>query len=308
MQHFKVSVIIPVYNEEGNIQPLLQQLLSILQQYPAYEILFVDDGSRDQSLEVIKEAKTQNSNIHFISFSKNFGHQLALKAGIDHADGDCVISMDADLQHPPDLITRMIGKWQEGYDIVYTTRKEDPKLSFIKKTTSSFFYKLINFISDVKLEEGSADFRLMDRSVADTVKKFNEPHLFLRGLVSWMGYKQFAIPYSPDERLTGESKYSFKKMLLFAINGITSFSVKPLKLSVVLGFIISLLALLYGLYAAYIGLFTDKAITGWTSLAVSVLFIGGLQLMMIGILGIYLGQVFMQTKGRPSYIIKERSN
>lgn len=229
-----------------------------------------------------------------------------MKAGLDRADGDCVISMDADMQHPPSLIPEMIAKWMEGYEIVYTRRRIDPQLSFFKRKTSSLFYKLTNFLSDIKIEEGAADFRLLDRQVVDTIRKFNEPHLFLRGLVSWMGYRQYGISYSPNERFSGKTKYSLKKMVIFALNGITSFSVRPLKISVVIGFFISLLAMLYGLYAIYVALFTNKVVSGWTSLLVTISFIGGLQLMMMGIIGIYLGQVFMQTKNRPNYIIKEQ--
>jgi dolichol-phosphate mannosyltransferase len=274
--------------------------------YADHELLFVDDGSTDGTLLLLQQLHQENCRIRYISLSRNFGHQLALKAGLDRADGDCVISMDADMQHPPSLIPEMIAKWMEGYEIVYTRRRIDPQLSFFKRKTSSLFYKLTNFLSDIKIEEGAADFRLLDRQVVDTIRKFNEPHLFLRGLVSWMGYRQYGISYSPNERFSGKTKYSLKKMVIFALNGITSFSVRPLKISVVIGFFISLLAMLYGLYAIYVALFTNKVVSGWTSLLVTISFIGGLQLMMMGIIGIYLGQVFMQTKNRPNYIIKEQ--
>lgn len=308
MPEFKISIIIPVHNEEGNIEPLCKELEKILQPYPSNEILFVDDGSMDNSLGIIKKLQEKNPKVKFISFSRNFGHQLALKAGLDNCDGDCVISMDGDMQHPPELIPLMIQKWQEGFEIVYTIRKEEPNLSYFKKMTSSFFYSMMNFLSDLKMEKGTADFRLLDRRVVESIKKFNEPYLFLRGLVSWLGFKQYGIPYSPNERFSGKPKYSFKKMFFFAINGITSFSVKPLKISVVLGLIISFLALIYGIYAIALSILNHAVISGWTSLIVSILFIGGLQLMMMGIIGIYLGQIFIQTKNRPNYIIKERSN
>jgi dolichol-phosphate mannosyltransferase len=306
MMSFKISVVIPAFNEAGTIRHLCEELQKILAPYADYELLFVDDGSTDGTLLLLQQLHQENCRIRYISLSRNFGHQLALKAGLDRADGDCVISMDADMQHPPSLIPEMIAKWMEGYEIVYTRRRIDPQLSFFKRKTSSLFYKLTNFLSDIKIEEGAADFRLLDRQVVDTIRKFNEPHLFLRGLVSWMGYRQYGISYSPNERFSGKTKYSLKKMVIFALNGITSFSVRPLKISVVIGFFISLLAMVYGLYAIYEALFTNNVVSGWTSLLVTISFIGGLQLMMMGIIGIYLGQVFMQTKNRPNYIIKEQ--
>lgn len=304
---FKVSIVIPAFNEEGNIRHLCDELQKVLSAYADHELLFVDDGSRDGTLKLLQQLHAENKRIRYISLSRNFGHQLALKAGLDHADGDCVISMDGDMQHPPELIPEMIEKWKEGYEIVYTRRRIDTQLSFFKRKTSSLFYKFSNFLSDIKIEEGAADFRLLDKEVVNTIRRFNEPHLFLRGLVSWMGYRQYGISYSPHERFSGKTKYSLKKMIVFALNGITSFSVRPLKISVVAGFFISFLAMLYGLYAIYIGLFTDKVVSGWTSLLVTISFIGGLQLIVMGIIGIYLGQVFMQTKNRPNYIIRVKS-
>jgi dolichol-phosphate mannosyltransferase len=302
---FKISFVIPANNEEGNLKPLTEQLLSIMANNIRFEIIFVDDGSTDNTLSVIKELQLKNHRIHFISLSRNFGHQNALKSGIDLSTGDCVISMDADLQHPPDLISEMIGLWQKGNDIVYTIRKDHKTISLLKRISSRFFYRLMNVFSEVKLEPGVADFRLIDRSVADVIRNSHEYNLFIRGYVSWLGFKTAKIFYSANERLSGKTKFPFKKMILFAADGLTSFSIKPLRIAIFLGAIISFLSFLYGVYALCIYFFTDKVMTGWTSLLVSVLFLGGLQLIFLGLIGEYIGRTFIQTKNRPSYVIRE---
>ncbi len=226
---------------------------------------------------------------------------------MDCATGDCIISLDADLQHPPHLIPQLIAKWQEGYDIVYTKRLLDKKLPVFKRFSSRFFYRIINVLSDTKIEDGTADFRLIDRSVMNIFKGMEENDIFIRGLMKWVGFKQYCIEYYPSDRFSGISKYSVKKMFLFASKGITAFSIRPLHLSTIVGLVISLMAFIYGTYAMYIGLFTKSAVSGWTSVIISVLFIGGLQLVMIGIVGEYIGKLFMQAKGRPLYIIRKRS-
>jgi dolichol-phosphate mannosyltransferase len=265
----------------------------------------VDDGSTDNTLPVIKKLQQKNQQIHFISLSRNFGHQNALKSGIDHSTGDCIISLDADLQHPPELIFEMIKLWQKGFDIVYTIRKDPKTVSLLKRTTSSLFYKVINLFSEIKLEPGAADFRLINRSVADVIRNNHEYNLFIRGYISWLGFKATKIIYSANERLSGKTKYSFHRMMSFAIDGLTSFSIKPLRFAIYLGGFISFLAFLYALYAIYIYFFTDKVMTGWTSLIISVTFLGGLQLLFLGVIGEYIGRTFIQTKNRPSYVIRE---
>jgi glycosyltransferase involved in cell wall biosynthesis len=301
----KISFVIPAHNEEGNLDPLTDQLLSIIDKNVQYEIIFVDDGSTDNTLPAIKNLQSKNQQIHYISLSRNFGHQNALKSGIDHSSGDCVISMDADLQHPVNLISEMIQLWQKGNDIVYTIRKDHKTVSLLKRLSSRFFYKLINLFSEITLEPGAADFRLIDRSVADVIRNNHEYNLFIRGYISWLGFKTARILYSADDRLSGKTKYSFKKMMSFAIDGLTSFSIKPLRIAIFLGAFISFLAFLYALYAIYIYAFTDKVMPGWTSLLVSVLFLGGLQLLFLGFIGEYIGRIFIQTKNRPSYVIRE---
>jgi len=304
---FKVSVIIPSFNEENNIRPLYDSLSEHTKEFNT-EIIFIDDGSSDKTLENIKELAAQNKNIRYISFSRNFGHQNALKAGYDNATGDCVISMDADMQHPAELIPEMIRLWKQGYKIVSTKRLQDKSLGIFKRFTSKLYYKILNLLSEIKIESGAADFRLLDKQVVKELQQINEKFLFFRGLIPWLGFSQIQLEYMAAERFSGKTKYSFSKMLHFASDGITSFSVRPLKISIYLGFIIAFIAFLYILYAIYIAVFTNNAITGWTSTIISVLFIGGIQLIMIGILGNYLGKLFMENKNRPNYIIKEKND
>lgn len=305
--NFKVSVIVPILNEEGNIGILIEQVTNALKEYEDYELLFIDDGSNDRTLEIIKEQRAKNNKIQYLSFSRNFGHQNALRAGFDYATGDCVISMDGDMQHPPELISQMIEKWQEGYDIVYTLREDDPKLPFLKRKTAEFFYSIMNRFADIKVEKGAADFRLVDRRVAEVIKSIKESSLFMRGMIAWLGFKQYGLHYVPKERHWGKTKYTFSKMMKLAMAGITSFSIKPLHISTMLGYIIATLAFIYGIYAIFMKFFTDTVVSGWTSVLVAVLFIGGVQMIMMGILGEYVGKLFIESKRRPNYVIKEKS-
>lgn len=300
-----VSIVIPVCNEECNIPVIIPALIKVMGTTGySCKIIFVDDGSSDRTLEVLKQQSGEFSNVFFISLSRNFGHQNALKAGLDMADGDCTIMMDGDMQHPPTLIPDMIASWEQGYDIVYTIRKDHKEIPLLKRKTSDMFYNLINNLSDIELEAGTADFRLMDRKVVDVFRNFGETDLFMRGLVKWMGFKQLGIEYDPDQRASGKSKYTVKRMIRFAIQGITSFSTRPLYIAVYLGFIFSLIAILYIPYIIY-SYFFGETVSGWTSVIAAIVFFGGLQLMILGIIGMYLGKLFMQSKQRPHYIIKE---
>lgn len=300
-----VSIVIPCFNEEKGLHHFYEHLITCLPDKYNYEIILIDDGSIDDTLGTIKELVIRNKQVHYISFSRNFGHQNALKAGFDHAKGDCAICLDADLQHPPELIQLMLEKWEEGSEIVNTKREDHQSISLFKKLSSKAFYNFLNSLSEIKIQQGSADFRLLDRKVLNYLRLLTENFIFLRGQVSWLGFKQITLSYKAGERFAGKSGYTLRKMVKFATSGITSFSIKPLRLSIFLGFIFALLAFLYGLYALYIFLFTDKAVAGWTSIVVSVLFVGGVNLLMLGIIGEYLGKLFIENKRRPNYIISE---
>ncbi|WP_461081247.1 glycosyltransferase family 2 protein [Spirosoma flavus] len=302
-----ISLIVPAFNEEENLPVLVHRLMAVMQQYKSYEILIIDDGSSDQTRHVLRQLSKAYPVVRFLSFSRNFGHQMALRAGYDNARGEAVICLDADLQHPPELIPALIEKWRQGYEVVYTVRQVDKKLSWFKRTTSAYFYKLLRNVSGLEIEDGAADFRLLDRKVVDTLKQFKENDLFLRGAISWVGFRQCRILYEPAARYAGRSKYSFRKMLKLAAMGITSFSTKPLYLSVLLGFGMSLFALLFGAEATYEYFFTNATVSGWTTLVVLSVLIGGVQFIMIGIIGVYLGKTFVEVKSRPAYIISDTS-
>lgn len=300
-----VSIIIPVHNEKENVTVMAKAIKRIFAGLPyRYHLIFVDDGSSDLSLHEIKKLAVQDENIKFISFSRNFGHQAAIKAGLDKADGDCVITMDGDLQHPPHLIPTLLEKWADGNDVVYTVRKEDKNLPILKRTTSNLFYRVLNWLSDIKIEKGTADFRLLSRNVVDVLRNLQEFEPFFRGLVKWAGFKQIGVEYDSEQRRSGVTKYTSKKMLRFALQGITSFSIRPLYAATYIGFTFAALSTLYIPYALY-SYYFGYTISGWTSVIVTIVFFGGLQLMILGIIGIYLGKLFMQNKHRPVYIVKE---
>ncbi|MBK7096725.1 MAG: glycosyltransferase family 2 protein [Saprospiraceae bacterium] len=302
---FQISIVIPCYNEEGNVKLIYDSVSSVLSEYNI-EIVFVDDNSKDNTLNIIQNLADKDPHVKYVSFSRNFGHQSALRAGLEYASGDCVISMDGDMQHPPELLPQLIKKWEEGYDIVYTMRKDVENVSFFKRVTSSLFYKLINSLSDIEINEGSADFRLLDKRIVKIlVNDITEYHLFYRGLISWIGYKQAGIEYIPNKRFSGKTKYSIGKMINFAIDGITSFSIKPLKLAILLGISLSVLSALYGIYALYMSIFTNETVKGWTSVLVSILFIGGVNMILLGIIGEYVGKLYIQSKKRPYFLVKE---
>jgi glycosyltransferase involved in cell wall biosynthesis len=301
----RISIVIPVCNEEANVQTITDALRSVFSDLPYdYAINFVDDGSTDGTITELKRLAAEYNNIFYISLARNFGHQNALKAGLDLVDADAVIMMDGDMQHPPDLIPEMIKQWEAGNDIVYTIRKDHKEMPLMKRKTSNMFYNLINNLSDIELEQGTADFRLMDRRAVEIFRTFKETDLFMRGLVKWMGFRQLGIEYDPAQRTQGKSKYTLKKMVRFALQGITSFSTRPLYIATYLGFIFSLLSLLYIPYIAY-SYYFDRAINGWASIIATIAFFGGLQLMILGIIGLYLGKLFIQSKQRPHYIVRE---
>ena len=302
----KISVVIPSFNEEGNIKIIVKALNDVLQKLNyRYELIFVDDGSSDKTLRILQEISANDSNVFYIELSRNFGHQNALKAGLDLASGDCIITMDGDMQHPPEMIPKLIEKWEEGYDIVYTRRLEDKNLSPFKKITSKYFYKFINSISEIKIEEGTADFRLMDKKVSTVFFAFSENELFIRGLVNWVGFNQFAIDYIPSKRFSGNSKYTVKKMMQFAIKGITSFSIRPLYISIFLGISLFFFSLLFYILYVFYSIYYGHVISGWASVIFTIVIFGGLNLIVLGIIGVYVGKLFMQSKQRPNYLIRD---
>ncbi|MBP6127219.1 glycosyltransferase family 2 protein [Flavobacterium sp.] len=301
-----IAIVIPSYNEATNIDVLIHALNETIENLNYnFKFIFVDDGSSDETVAILKEKSKEHQHIFYLELSRNFGHQNALKAGIDLVknDVDAIISMDGDMQHPPKIIPKLIQKWEEGFEVVYTIREEDKKLGFVKNKTSNLFYGLMNKLSDIKFEPGTADFRLIDKKVAQVFSDFTENELFIRGIINWVGFKQFAIHYEPNERYSGKSKYTVGKMMRFAVQGITSFSTKPLSMAIILGISLSVMAFIfyiaYVLYSVYYG----HVISGWASVITTVVFFGGLNLVVLGIIGVYIGKLFMQSKGRPNYLI-----
>ncbi len=300
----KLEIILPAHNEEGNIRPIYDAIVQVLSSTNyRYTILFVDDGSTDDTLSRIKELANGDSKVKYLELSRNFGHQNAIKAGLDSTNADVVVMMDCDLQHPPSLLNELLNKYEQGYDIVRTIRIENETAGFIKRKASNLFYQFLNQLSDITLEQGSADFRLISGKAIDYLRAFNEYDLFYRGLVKWIGFKQISLEYQPEQRLSGETKYSFKKMISFGLKGFTSFSTKPLYFAAYLGMIFSLLSTLfipYIIHAFYIG----SQVPGWASVIAAIVFFGGLNLMILGIIGIYMSKLFTHIKSRPHYIIK----
>ncbi|MFA6432054.1 MAG: glycosyltransferase family 2 protein [Candidatus Margulisiibacteriota bacterium] len=300
----RLSIIVPVYNEEGNLEELYRRIKSSLTH--SHEIIFIDDGSNDNSFKTLSSLHEKDPVVKVIRFSRNFGHMFALSAGLDFAAGEAAITLDADLQHPPEIIPKLIQKWEDGYDIVNTIRKETKDADLIKEQGANLFYWLANKMTKNKLSPGSADFRLLNRKAVDSLNQFHERARFLRGLISYVGFNQAFIEYKAEARTAGKSKYSFHKMLSFALDGITSFSTFPLRLATYLGLATAFLAFVYLIYAIFVRMFTNQAIEGWASVLTAVLFIGGIQLIFLGIIGEYLGRVYEETKGRPLYIINDK--
>ncbi len=309
MQNFLLSIIIPVYNEESNIDPLLKRLLPVVKKYN-YEIIFVSDGSKDATEKVIKQFARKNDRLKLIAFTRNFGHQMALTAGYQASKGDCVISMDCDLQDPPEIIEKMIARWQKGAKIVYAKRDEERNVdSFFKKKTAYLFYRFINFLSDTPIPDNVGDFRLLDREAVNFLNNLPENSRFLRGLVAWGSYPTEYVYFKREKRFAGETHYTFSKMLNFALDGITSFSIKPLRMATYLGFATGTAGFLGIIYTLIRKLIHPQYyVIGWTGLFVGVLFIGGIQLITIGIIGEYVGKIYQEVQKRPQFLVKEKIN
>lgn len=302
------SIVVPCYNEEEVIGATIDRLTRMVADLPNFdfEIIFVDDGSKDQTLSILRSAADDACCIRVLSFARNFGHQIAVTAGIDASRGDAVILIDADLQDPPEVIGEMLEKWQEGYDVVYGVRRSREGESAFKLRTARSFYRLLNRLSEVAIPLDTGDFRLMDRKVVDVLRNMPERHRFVRGMVAWVGHRQLALPYDRRKRMAGVSKYPLRKMLRFATDGILSFSSKPLQASTNMGLLAAALSLLGIAYAIMMRVLTSTWVEGWTALMIAVLFIGGVQLISIGIIGEYVGRIYEEVKGRPLYIVRER--
>ena len=302
----QLSVVIPAYNEEGNIRTLYDELKKVLASLDmSWEIIFSDDGSRDGTWKEIRALNRLDEQVKGVCLSRNFGHQYALFAGLCQAKGKAVITMDADLQHTPNTIPKLIEEWRKGNKIVNTVRVDSEKTSLFKKVSSNLFYKIFSFLSGLEIEKGMADFRLLDRQVVDTVLQFREESLFLRGLFQWVGFPSSKILYQCQDRFSGMSKYTLKKMIKFACAGITSFSVVPLRLSIFVGIVVSSLSFAEMIYALLVRIFTDTAVPGWTSVMAFLAFLFGILFILLGIIGLYIGQVLMEVKQRPRFVIRE---
>lgn len=301
-----LSIVVPVYNEEKSIRLMYDRLLASISKISSnFEIIYVNDGSRDNSfLELVKLSK-EDSRVKFINFSRNFGHQIAVTAGLDKSNGDAVVIIDGDLQDPPEVIPQMYAKHKEGFEVVYGQRLKRKGESFFKKITAKYFYRILKNITSVNIPVDTGDFRLIDRKIVNDLKNMPEQNKFLRGQIAWLGYRQTSVFFERDERKFGETGYPFSKMLKFALDGITGFSDVPLQFVTKTGIFISFLSFLIILYAIFSHFVLEKTITGWTSLIISSMFIGGVQLISIGIIGEYISRINKNVQNRPLYIIDQ---
>lgn len=304
-----LSIVVPVYNEEANIKKFYSSVKEVLNTLPyEQEIIFVDDGSSDDSATMLRHIAAEDTAVKVILLARNFGHQLALTCGLDHAKGDAVITMDGDMQHPPELIPQLVHLWEEGHDVVCTIRDSTEDASWAKAFTSKYYYKLMNKMANVPIVEGGSDFRLMNRKALNTLLKFREHGRFLRGIVGDIGYNQAEIHFVAPPRFAGKSKFSVRKMLHFALDGIAAFSNVPLRAAFYIGLMSGILSIIMILHILFVHFFTDSAVSGWATLGVSIFFLGGVQLVCIGIIGEYVGRVFEEVKHRPLYWIRDSFN
>ena len=306
----ELSIVVPLYNEEEVIGELKQRLTAVLEKCTqSFEVILVNDGSIDNTLSLARDICRDDPRFKLVSFSRNFGHQIAVTAGMHKSSGDAVIIIDADLQDPPEVIPEMIRKWRDGYQVVYGVREKREGDSLLKRSTAMMFYRLLKLLTPVQIPLDAGDFRLMDRRAVDQFNRMEEQSRFIRGMVSWIGFRQGEILYKRDKRYAGKTKYPFRKMLAFAVDGIISFSNVPLRISSILGMItagISFLFMFYGIISRI--LFPQYTISGWASVFTAVLFIGGIQLISLGILGEYVSRIYKEIKKRPLYIIDEEIN
>lgn len=305
-----ISIVVPCFNEQEVFVETNRRLKAVMSQLPIeqyqYEIIYVNDGSTDQTLSLIKQALTEDKHLKCLSFSRNFGHQIAITAGLDACKGDAAVVIDADLQDPPSVILEMISLWEKGYDVVFGKRKDRVGESSFKLLTAKYFYKLINRLSDVDIPRDTGDFRLMDRNALNQFLLMRESYRFVRGMVAWIGFNQTFVEYDRESRFAGQTKYPLKKMLRLASDAILSFSNTPLKIATFVGFITSIAAFIGIIYSLYVRLFTKSWVEGWTFLMIAILLIGGIILLVLGIIGEYVGRIYGEIKQRPLYIVKDK--
>ncbi|NNE41487.1 MAG: glycosyltransferase family 2 protein [Marinicaulis sp.] len=301
----EISIVVPAYNEAANIPVLVSEVLNVLGPGADIEILVVNDGSRDETAETLKTMAEKTPELRYITFSRNFGHQAALLAGLRNARGACAIAMDADLQHPPEFLPMLIDAWRDGAALVLTRRDDRENVSLFKKISSSAFYKFVNVLGDFDIEPGSADFFLLDRKVLRALNQFGESRIFLRGILPTLGYEKQILDYSPADRRHGASKYTLRKMISLGLDGILSTSINPLRLGTIAAMALGGLASIYALYAIYVAVVLKTALPGWTSVMLVVTIIGAIQLFVLGVIGEYLGRALTEVRGRPAYIVAE---
>lgn len=304
----QLSVVIPVYNEAEGLPLLWEELSKALALVAEpWEVVFVDDGSRDGSWAVIERLHQRDGRVKGLRFSRNFGQQIALTAGMDAAAGAAVLMMDADLQHPPALIPELLRRWREGHEVVYTVRTNTQGASAAKKLTSRAFYRLINWLGGVRIEPNTADFRLLDRKAVEALRRMPEHSRFLRGMIQWLGFRQCAIPYEAPARAAGSSKYSMRRMVLLALDAVVSFSTLPLRLAFYCGLLLAGVSGCYLIYVLYVALFTSRAVPGWASVLAVVLLLGSAQLLLLGLIGEYVARIYDETRRRPLYLVMDQA-
>lgn len=300
-----ISIVVPVYNEQDNVDNFYNEVVKHMEQMSyRFELIFVDDGSSDATPLILERLATADKRVRALIMARNFGHQVALTCGLDHAQGEAVITMDGDMQHPPEMIPLLIGKWEEGFQVVQTVRINTEGVSWFKNITSGMFYKLMNALSNVQVTEGGSDFRLLDKQVVDSFRRFRERARFIRGMISAIGYRQTNIEFIAPKRFAGQSKFSLKKMLHFALDGITAYSKTPLRFAFYMGIILGFGSIALTMHVLYIKLFTAEAVPGWATITASILLLGGVQLAGIGIIGEYVGRIFEEVKQRPLYWLR----
>ena len=302
-----ISILIPCYNEEKSLPLLYPELCKLMDSMPNYgwELMFVNDGSKDDTLNVLKQLRVLDSRVNYVDLSRNFGKEIAMLAGFDYVTGDCMVIIDADLQHPPTLIPEMLQLWEKGYDDVYAKRKSRGKESWLRKKLSLQFYKILQSSSRFDVLQNVGDFRLLDRSCINALKQIREKERYTKGMYCWIGFKKKEIEFEQGDRIAGVSSWNYKQLFSLAIDGITSFTNVPLRISTVVGFLVSLGAFIYMFYVFFKALFFGEAVQGYPTIVILILFLGGVQLLSIGIIGEYLGRIYNETKNRPNYIVRE---